>query len=247
MFIVANWKAYVEDLAKAKKLFARSKSLAKISSNTIVLAPPAPFLGALAVGNKSNISFAAQDISLTTGGAQTGEVTAQIYAAVGATYAIIGHSERRASGDTDAFVSKKITHAIAHELTPILCVGEYERDDKGQYLSTVREELTTAIGHLSQKERAKIVIAYEPIWAIGRTAENAIAPNDLAEMVLYIRKILSGLLIGKGPDRTLVLYGGAVEPDNVRELATNSGIDGFLIGHASADLETFTQLVKRLV
>lgn len=246
MLIVANWKAYVEELAKAKKLFAISKRLVKATGNTIVLAPPAPLLGALAIRNKSKVAFAAQDVSGTTGGAVTGEITAQTYSAAGATYAIVGHSERREAGDTDAVVSLKLSHAVAHGLTPILCVGEQERDGEGRYLAVVREELTLAIESLAQKERVKVIIAYEPIWAIGKTATAAISPNDLAEMVLYIRKVLAELLPGKGSIRSLVLYGGSVEPENSHTLAANSGIDGYLIGHASVDPISFSSLVKQL-
>jgi len=246
MLIVANWKAYVEDLAKAKKLVATSKRLVRGSESDIVLAPPAPLLGALAVGNRSRVAFAAQDISLTTGGAATGEVTAASYAAAGATYALIGHSERRALGDTDAVVAEKLTRAFARALTPILCVGEHERDGEGRYLSYVREELTSALSRLSQKERSKVIVAYEPLWAIGKTADAAIGPNDLAEMTLYIRKVLAELLPGRSATRSLVLYGGSVEPGNIRSLAASSSIDGFLIGHASVDPVTFSLLVKQL-
>jgi len=211
-----------------------------------VLAPPAPLLGALAIKNKSRVSFAAQDISLTTGGAQTGEVTAQTYVAVDATYAIIGHSERRAAGDTDAIVAEKLSHALAHGLIPILCVGESERDGEGRYLSVIREEITRAIEPLAPKERVRVIVAYEPLWAIGKTADAAIDPNDLAEMVLYIRKVLSELLLGKSSVDTAILYGGSVEPSDVRDLAASSNVDGFLVGHASVDPHVFAMLVKQL-
>ncbi|MHB1769578.1 MAG: triose-phosphate isomerase [Minisyncoccota bacterium] len=246
MLIVANWKAYVEELLKAKKLFALSKNLAKKTGCVIVLAPPAPFLGALAARNTSAVAFAAQDVSATLGGAQTGEATAQAYAGVGATYAIIGHSERRAAGDTDALVAGKLTRALAHGLTPILCIGERARDGEGRYLSFLREELTAALEPLTPKERAEVIVAYEPIWAIGKTAADAIAGDDLAEMALYIRKVLAELLPGKRSEHSLVLYGGSVEPENARVLAENSGIDGFLIGHASVDARTFALLVNNL-
>ncbi len=246
MLIVANWKAYVEELAKAKKLFATSKRLVRATGSHIVLAPPAPLLGALAVRNKSAVAFAAQDVSITTGGAFTGEATAQAYAAAGATYAILGHSERRSAGDTDALIITKLSHALAHGLTPILCVGERERDGEGRYLALVREELTVAIESLAQKERVKVIIAYEPLWAIGTTAEHSIGLKDLSEMVLYIRKVLAELMPGKSSSRSLILYGGSVERDNARDLAASSGIDGFLIGHASVDPHAFTLLVKQL-
>jgi triosephosphate isomerase len=244
MLIVANWKAYIEDGTKAKNLFAVSKRIAKKSGSKIVLAPSAPLLGALAVRNRSAVAFAAQDISATTGGAKTGEVTAPAYAAAGATYAIIGHSERRAAGDTNESIAEKLSHALAHGLTPILCVGEQERDGEGRYLALVREELTRAIEPLAPKDRAKVIIAYEPLWAIGAT--HAIGQNDLAEMVLYIRKVIAELLPGKSSLRSLVLYGGSVEVTNVRDLAASSGVDGFLVGRASVDPHLFVALVNQL-
>lgn len=246
MLIVANWKAYVEDMQKAKKLFAVSKRLAKKTRNDIVLAPPAPLLGALALNNKSNIAFAAQDISMTTGGALTGEVTAPTYVAAGASYVLVGHSERRALGDTTAIITEKLVRALAHDLTPILCVGERERDSEGRYLAFLREELTAAYAKLTHKERAKIIVAYEPLWAIGKTADAAITPNDLAEMTLYIRKILAELLPGRNASRAIVLYGGSVEPSDVRGLAVGTSIDGFLVGHSSVDPIAFAELVKQL-
>lgn len=246
MLIVANWKAYIEELAKAKNLFAVSKRLAKETRSTIVIAPPSPFLGALSLRNKSRVAFAAQDVSATTGGAKTGEATAQTYAAAGATYAIIGHSEMRAAGDTDAIVALKLSHAIAHGLTSILCVGEKERDGEGRYLTFIREELTAALEPLSSRDRAKVIVAYEPLWAIGKTAGDAINQNDLAEMILYIRKVLAELLPGKRSTHSVVLYGGSVETANVRDLAGASSVDGFLIGHASVDPQIFKQLVREL-
>lgn len=249
MLIVANWKAYVDDFEKAKKLFAISKKLTASASggkNKIILAPPAPFLGALSAKNKSRIAFSAQDVSLSTGGALTGEITAQTYAAVGATFAIIGHSERRAVGDDYSIVAKKLAHALTHGLTPILCIGEQERDGEGRYLSFVREELTSALESLTPKERSAVIVAYEPVWAISTNAVGAISSNDLTEMVLYIRKVLAELLPGKSSARSLVLYGGSVEQNDIRALAATSGVDGFLVGRASVDSHTFSALVKQL-
>jgi triosephosphate isomerase len=246
MLIVANWKAYVEDIGKAKKLFALSKRLVRGPRVSIVLAPPAPFLGALAFSNRSKVAFAAQDVSPTLGGATTGEATAPMYAAAGATYAIVGHSERRAAGDTPSIVAEKLQRALAHGLTPILCVGEQDRDSEGRYLGSIREEITSALTALSSKERMQVIVAYEPLWAIGKTAAEAITDRDLGEMTLYIRKVLAELLPGKSSAKSLVLYGGSVEPGNIRSLAGGSGVDGFLIGHASVDPLTFSALVKEL-
>lgn len=246
MLIVANWKAHVEDLGRAKQLLTTAKRLTRSSEIAIVLVPPAPFLSTLAAGNGSRVAFGAQDVSRTTGGAETGEVTAAALAGAGATYAIVGHSERRAMGDTDQIVAEKLERALAHNLTPILCVGEAVRDSDGAYLALVREEITAALTPLGPKERTRVIIAYEPLWAIGHSAAQAIPHTDLAEMTLYIRKVLAELLPGKSSARSLVLYGGSVEAANIRALAGASGIDGFLIGHASVDPHTFADLAHEL-
>ena len=246
MIIVANWKAYLEDFGKAKLLAATSKKIARTTDTTLILAPSAPFLSALASKNTSKVQFAAQDISATLGGAMTGESTAQMYSGAGATYAILGHSERRATGDTNTIVSLKITHALACNLTPILCVGEEERDRDGRYLSFIREEIVSAFAGLTAKERSRIIIAYEPLWAIGKHASAAITANDLAEMVLYIRKVLAEFLPGNKSTQALILYGGSVDPENIRELARTASVNGFLVGRASIDAVSLTKLVRQL-
>ena len=246
MLIIANWKAYVETKEKAEALFSGTKRFAARAPLEIALAPPHPLLGFLAAKKLGRVALCAQDVSEGTGGAHTGEVTASALASCGATYAIIGHSERRTAGETLEVVSRKLAHALAHDLVPVLCIGERERDTDGQYLSYIREEIHSALAALPQKERARVVIAYEPLWAIGKRAEDAIAASDLAEMTLYIKKILAEYLPGKTSGRTRVLYGGSVEPGNARTLAGASGIDGFLVGHASTDPETFIALMRAL-
>jgi triosephosphate isomerase len=246
MLIVANWKAYVEDAEKAKSLLTLAKRLKSKTKNEIVLAPSFPHLGLLAYKNRSKVKFAAQDVSATTGGAMTGEVSAQTLHRLGVTYAIIGHSERRAMGETDATVAEKARHLLAHGVTPILCIGEQERDPGAEYLSVVRAQLTAVLEKLSQKERMQIVVAYEPVWAIGKSAADALPSHELAEMILYIRKVLGDFLPGKAPARVKVIYGGSAEAGNARELAGGSRVDGFLVGHASVDAGMFSELVKAI-
>lgn len=246
MLVVANWKAYVEDAEKAKRFFALAKRLAVKTKVSIALAPPAPYVGLLAKNNRSKVAFAAQDISATLGGAHTGSATAQMYASLGVRYALIGHSERRAAGDTNALVAEKLAHALAHGMTPILCVGERARDSSAEYLQFIREELTSALATLSQKQRLSVVVAYEPVWAIGKTAKDAANPSDIQEMILFIRKVLSELMPGKASASIQVLYGGSVEPENIRAIAGGAGVDGFLVGHASVEEEMFSALVVAL-
>ncbi len=244
MLIVGNWKAYVDTLEKAKRLYAVAKRLAASGHHEIVIAPSAPHLGFLAGGNRSSVEFAAQDISSSLGGATTGEITAGVIANLGVQYVIIGHSERRAQGETDAIVFEKVQHALAQGLIPIVCIGERERDVEAHYLNHLRTQVTSVLAPLPQKQRMQVVIAYEPIWAIGKSANEAITPTDLNEMILYIRKILLELLPGKGNAKARIIYGGSVESGNIRTLAAATGIDGFLVGHASTDAQAFGALVK---
>ena len=247
MLIVSNWKAYVEDTERAKKLSALAKRLSgKYRKHELVLAPSFPHLGLFVNRKKSRVKYAAQDVSKTTGGAHTGEVSAQILSDLEISYALVGHSERRAAGETDEVIAEKARHALAHGVAPILCVGERQRDSGAEYLSFVRAQIAAVFAPLSQKERMQIVVAYEPVWAIGKSAADALPAHDLGEMVLYIRKVLSDFLPGKAPTRVRILYGAAVEPENARSLAAGTGIDGLLVGHASVDPAVYTALIKAL-
>ena len=140
----------------------------------------------------------------------------------------------------------KSTCALAHGLTPILCVGERERDEDAQYLKVIWSELSAVFDALTQKERMELVVAYEPLWAIGKTADEAITTDDLREMVSYIRKVLGDFVPGKASAKIRVLYGGSAEAVNAPLLANDTGIDGFLVGHASVDPVSYSALLKAL-
>jgi triosephosphate isomerase (TIM) len=245
MIISGNWKTYVESAADAKKLYAAAKKLGSTKTR-IVVAPPTPFIGLLASAGKSKVAIAAQDVSSFTDSPVTGEVTASMLSKSGVTHVIVGHSERRAHGDTDAIVSEKVRRALAHGLIPVVCVGELERDTEAHYLKEVRSQLAAVMTPLSQKERLSLIIAYEPVWAIGKSSLEAITSADLAEMVLYIRKVLGDFLPGKSAQRIPIIYGGSVDPTNIRDLAAGTGVEGFLPGRASTNASTFSALVKAL-
>jgi triosephosphate isomerase len=245
MIIVSNWKAYVEQPAKAKALVSAAKRAVAKADHQIVLAPPAPLLGTFALKERK-VFFAAQDLSDSTGGAATGEVTAGLLSAMGVSHVILGHSERRAAGEGDALIASKVRHALAHNLTPIVCVGESVRDADATYLQSLRTQIAAVYEPLAPKERARLILAYEPIWAIGKSAAESISPRDLHEMVLYLRKILTDFLPERGASNVPILYGGSVEPSNIRDLAAGGQVQGFLIGHASVEVKSFTALVKAL-
>lgn len=247
MIIVANWKAYVDTREKAKKLFATAKRLtASVKRVKIILAPSAPYLGLLSVGNRSKVQFAGQDISTVTVGAATGETTGASLKGVGVSYVIVGHSERRAMGETDEVVVEKVRRALANGLVPIVCVGEVERDHDARYLLFIKKQIAAVFQPLSAQERMKVILAYEPVWAIGKSAHDALPERELREMILYIRKVLGEYVMGKNTQKIPILYGGSVEQGNIRSLAGGSGVNGFLVGHASADPVAFSGLVKAL-
>lgn len=245
MLIIANWKAYVEEVSRAKELAALARRLAH-GKHKIVIAPSAPYLGLLSKKGRSKLAFAAQDVSPSTGGARTGETTAAMLQGLGVSYVIIGHSERRRNGETDALVALKAGQAFAAGLVPVLCIGEKARDPEARYLKELREQLDIVMAAVPQKHRAKIVIAYEPVWAIGKSALDAIQPSDLAEMTLYIRKALGSHVSAKEGGEMKVIYGGSVEAVNIAELAKEGLVDGFLIGHASVEPKSLTALIKAL-
>ncbi len=245
MLIVSNWKAYVETSVRAKELHKAAVLLTKKTSHELVLLVPAPYVGLLA-GGKSQVALGCQDISATVGGATTGEVTAGAVADLGARYALVGHSERRAMGEHDETILEKTKRALAHGLTPILCVGERERDEDARYLKEVRSQLTAVFGALTQKECMQMVVAYEPVWAIGKSASESSTAEDLREMVLYVRKVLSDFVPGKASRNIPVLYGGSTEAANAPSLAHGTEIDGFLVGRASTDVASYSALVQSL-
>lgn len=249
MLIVGNWKAYVESKAKAKALAASAKRLAAKGEHEIVIAPPLPYIGMLVPpkpASKKSFGFGAQDVSSTVGGAQTGETAAGLLRELGVTHVIVGHSERRAHGESNEMITEKVRHVLAHGMVPIVCVGELERDAEAQYLKRVRQQVSDVFSVLSPKERLLTVIAYEPVWAIGKPDMEAISPADLGEMILYIRKVLADFMPGRANQKVRILYGGSVTPENIRGLAGGSGVDGFLVGRASTDVAKFSALVKAI-
>lgn len=246
MILVANWKAYVETLAQVKKLVLASKKISDARKHEVILAVPGAYLGLLSVGNKTRVKFAGQNVSDVSAGAHTGEVTAGMLRGAGATHVIIGHSERRAQGETDELLVRKVKQAIRSGLTPIVCVGESERDEQAHYLAHLRTQVTSIFAPLSAKDRTRLVLAYEPVWAIGKSASEGISPEDLTEMVSYLRKVLSTFFPGKGAENVPILYGGAVEPSNAKALTVGTGVQGLLVGHASAQVSSFSALAKAL-
>jgi triosephosphate isomerase len=209
----------------------------------VVVCPPALLLAHLRTAYKGKrIMFGVQDISLAPQGAHTGEVTAELARASGAEFAIVGHAERRAEGEDNATVAADARAALDAGLTPIVCVGEVERDQGGAYFSAIESQLMASIARVLGTELGKVVIAYEPVWAIG--APVAPGPRTIAEAVLYIRKTLAGQFGRDAALKVRVLYGGAVDHTSASEILERGQANGFLVGRASVSTPEFIGIIR---
>jgi len=245
--VVANWKMNPETIEKAKEIFRGTKAVAKDLKNTkVVICPPFVYLSDLEKINDSKILIGAQDMFWENAGSFTGEISPVMLKKEGEGYVILGHSERRDLGETEEMIAKKIASAIKAGLIPILCVGERERDIHGEYLHFLRKQIINSLGKLPKRFLAKLVIAYEPIWAIGKSEEEAMKPADLHEMTIFIKKILVELY-GQAVGMTVsILYGGSVNHNNAKDILVNGQVQGLLVGRESLNPKKFGELLKEV-
>jgi triosephosphate isomerase len=242
----ANWKMHktlAETLAYVREFGALAKNL---TSAEIVLAPPFTAIASAAEAvTRTRLAIAAQDLYFEREGAFTGEVSATMIKDAGATHVIIGHSERRRLfGETDASVNRKLRAALTGGLTAIVCIGEtLEEREAGATLAILDRQIRVGLDGLSGDEIAALIVAYEPVWAIG-TGRNATAA-EAGEAHAHIRARLRQWFGGAPADRCRILYGGSVKPENIRELAGLEDVDGALVGGASLEPRTFFEIVSR--
>jgi len=235
---------YVEapDAAKKFATSLRKKSRSFMGAEAW-LAPAFPLITPVAVALKgSSIKVGAQAMSAHAEPAHTGEVSAKMLKASGVSFVIVGHSERRARGESDEDVRVQLVSALGAGLTVILCVGEEERVPDGSHWQQVANQLSRALHGVVPG--TKLIVAYEPVWAIGKHAVDAMQGEDLEETAIFIRKILSETLGRDAVAKVPILYGGSVEPGNAAELLRQGGVNGFLVGHASADVDSFIEILK---
>lgn len=212
---------------------------------TVVVCPPAPYLElASDLGEEVGFFTGSQNISDKEFGAYTGEISAPMVCSLGASFTIIGHSERRTYfGENDELLQAKALQALKHDLIPIFCCGEVlgERN-KGIHLDVVRRQLEVALFGLDATEFEKVVIAYEPVWAIG-TGITA-TPSQAQEMHLFIRSLIADKYSWDVANNTSILYGGSCNEKNAAELFSQPDVDGGLIGGASLKVDSFMEIIK---
>ena len=244
VLVVGNWKMNPPTADKAKELFIGIRGeVRNQKSVSVVIAPPFPYLPEMnRLSPSGRIGIGAQDVFFETSGAYTGEVSIPMLRSVGVEHVIIGHSERRALGETDEDIYKDIAAVLKSGVTAIVCVGEKHRDSHGNYFGVVEAQLRSALRGVKDTQLKRLVIAYEPIWAIG-TGQTATA-EDAREMKLFIHKIIADRFGRKAIDKIRILYGGSVKKANAEELLSGSEVDGFLVGGASLKAKEFGGIVK---
>ncbi len=243
--IAGNWKMY--KTAEEAAAFVREflPLVADAAGVEIVLAPPDTAREAVAALVRGTpVRVASQNVHFAGDGAYTGEVSPRMVKAAGASHAIIGHSERRQYyAETDDSVNRKIRAAMAAGLTPILCVGETLAErEAGSTFDVVGRQLRAGLSGVDAAAAPKVVVAYEPVWAIG-TGKTA-TPEQAQEVHAFVRGLLAGLYGNEAAGTIRVLYGGSVKPDNIGRLMAQEDIDGALVGGASLQASGFASIVK---
>jgi triosephosphate isomerase len=243
--IAGNWKMF-KTIAETRAFFAAFKPLvAKVKHCDIVVAPPFTAIAAAArVAKGTNIKIAGQNVSWSKEGAFTGEVSTKMLVEAGCRYVIIGHSERRQLfRETDDNVAKKALVALDGGLTPIICLGESgEERDAGVAEEVLRRQFSGGPGALTGEQFSRILLAYEPVWAIGtgRTA----TPEIAAAAHRILRRAAAEQFSLSAASELRILYGGSVKPDNIQGLMAEDELDGALVGGASLDAKSFAAIVK---
>lgn len=243
--MVLNWKMNPATEKEALSLFLSTKKITeKIKDVHVIVAPPAVFLSKIDSTYKGKkISFAVQSARAEASGPYTGSIALSQAASVGARYAIIGHAERRAAGETNEDTRAQVVSAYALSMTPILCVGEKTRTPDNDHLQFIREQLRVGCTDVPATKIASIIIAYEPVWAIGAT--KPMAPHEMHEMAVFIRKTLHELY-GPRAMNAPILYGGSIDEVSAPSMLTLGDVKGLLVGRASIDVAKLQALMESI-
>jgi triosephosphate isomerase len=247
--IIANWKMNPETEQEAKNILSETKEGTKnIKGLNIVVCPPIIFMDSIkkALGKSKNIFLGAQDAFVGSGSSHTGEVGLNMIKKVGAKYIIVGHSERREVEDTEEEIREKVLNILKNDLKVILCIGEKERSEHGHYYNEVKIQLTSALSGLQKKYTKNLILAYEPVWAIGNKENNALNPENLYEMAIFIKKTLNDIFGQEIAKNISILYGGSVNKNNAKDLLENGKVNGLLIGRESLNTPNFIEIIQKI-
>ncbi|MBF0259031.1 MAG: triose-phosphate isomerase [Desulfamplus sp.] len=243
--IAGNWKMFKTGSQSVETALSLAELSCDVKDIDIMIAPPFP---ALALVNEkiraSRIHLGAQNLFYEKAGAYTGEVSAEMLKETGVSYVIIGHSERRQYfGETNESVCRKIRAAVDSALAPVMCIGETEDEKKEEKTFYVLDkQIENGLKGFRSDELSDLVIAYEPVWAIG--TGNSATPDQVQQVHRYIRTKIQKFFNRKFAEETRIIYGGSVKPDNISELMAHDDVDGALVGGASLDADNFIKIIK---
>ena len=244
--LVANWKNHPDSLEKVSEILkGLSKNITLYKKLNFFVASPLVYLETVSKKIRTFGNLAVQDIPLMYDGTYTGEISVHMLKSLGVRLSIIGHSERRALGETNEVVNHKIKNCLRAGIVPLLCVGEKDRGIDGENFEFIREQLVASLYKIKKENIQKIIIAYEPVWAIGKKAKDAMSPADTEQTVIFIKKVLTDIYNRETAERVSILYGGSVEPGNASAIF-DTGIDGFLVGHSSLDAKSFVKIASSI-
>jgi triosephosphate isomerase len=208
----------------------------------VVACPPVLYLAKLKKYSRK-LGLGVQNIFQEESGAYTGEISAEMVYDLGGRYVILGHSERRAMGESNEEINKKIRSALSAGLMPVICIGEKDRDENHEYLNFIKEQIEIAFKNVSKDSLSKMIIAYEPVWAIGKNATREATPAEFLETKIFIKKVLSDIFSVKA-DIPRIIYGGSVHPKNSEAFIKEGQADGFLVGRDSLDAKKFSEIIN---
>ncbi len=245
--LVANWKNYPASPLEARSILKKYSQNREIYKKThFFVAPPLPYIGDVSEKIKAFGGLCVQNLAGISSGTHTGLVLPDILKSFATKAAIVGHSERRKLGETSEDVAKKVQIALKAGIAPIVCVGEEVQDSDGEYFEFLRGQIKKSLSELKKSDAAKIVIAYEPVWAIGKDAQRPIEPEELSQSILFIKKVLTEMYGRIVASKIAILYGGSVDDSNAEALAAVPGVAGFLVGRASLNAGDFKKIAEAL-
>jgi len=243
--IAGNWKMYKTDAEAIELARGLAREAGNLTDRDVLLCPPFTSLKSVSEAiARTNVKLGGQTLHWEKEGAFTGMVSGPMLKSVGCSHVIIGHSEQRQFfGETNETVNKRVKAALFHGLVPIMCVGELLAErEAGKAEAVVKEQVEGGLKSITAEEMKKIVIAYEPVWAIG-TGKTA-TPDDADNMHRFIRSLIAKMYGDAVAEGTIIQYGGSVKPENVDELMAKPNIDGALVGGASLKVDSFTRIVR---
>jgi triosephosphate isomerase len=242
--VIGNWKMNPANIKDAEKLFRGvTKSILSLKKTEVVICPPLPYIDRLKKISKK-IYIGAQNSFGVDSGPFTGEVSPEMLYSIGVKYVILGHSERRSLGETNIDINKKIKGAIYAGLIPIICVGENDRDDNHGYFNFVKAQIEECLDGVSKNSLSKIIIAYEPVWAISTSLNHRDATSkDCEEMIIFIKKVLADKF-GVNASLPRIIYGGSVGEKDAEEFVVRGGAEGLLVGKTSLTAKKFINIIK---